>query len=99
MLQRHDTDTIVGIIFTYTAFRAGASLGFFTIYPWEMILLHFPPCTGSGHVQQSVHVLRSISQFYLGDGAFERPDDAGRYIPSVVFSSRKNIIHVKNSTV
>ena len=48
-LGTSDTDTLVGIFFTSTALRAGAILVCLTIYPSEMILFQFPPCTGSGH--------------------------------------------------
>ena len=69
-------------------------LVYLTIYPSEMILVQFPPCTGSGHGYESVHILRSISNFYLTDGgAFQGPDETGGHIPLVVFSLRKNIIH------
>lgn len=37
-----------GMIFISTALRAGAILDYLTIYPSEMILFQFPPCTGSG---------------------------------------------------
>ena len=47
-LRGIDTDTLVGMISTSTALRAGAILVYVTIYPSEMILLQFPPCTGLG---------------------------------------------------
>lgn len=98
-LRGIDTDTLVGMISTSTALRAGAILVYVTIYPSEMILLQFPPCTGSGHGSHSVHILRSISNFYLTDGAFQGPDDAGGHIPLVIFSMSKDIMHESIRTV
>ena len=49
--RRNDTDTLIGMIFLLLQhFERAPSFVFFifTIYPSEMILVRFPPCTGSG---------------------------------------------------
>ena len=48
--RRNDTDTLIGMIFYFYSTSSGRHPLFFifTIYPSEMILVRFPPCTGSG---------------------------------------------------
>ena len=78
----NDTDTLIGMIFTSTALRAGAILVLILPYiPSEMILVQFPPCTESGHDWQGVHCLMEhLNLLPCMFGAIQGPDDAGRYI-------------------
>lgn len=57
-----------------------------------MILVQFPPCTGLGHSKGCIFY-RASQNFYLGDGAFQGPDNAGGHITLVVSSLRKDIMH------